>query len=598
MPHKTHFPLALLYLLLLLLPAACGTPSNAPKESEAGQDAPASRLAPEEQARFNELYLAAMCERDKENYSAMHELLSRALDIDPDAPEALFDMSLLKFSMASMLDSLPTHEGDSLLRRCVQLAPRNTYYKTMLANYLTQTGEMEEAIRLYEELAEQKPNSSDVMETLVRLYENTGNYTAAVKTLERLETLEGTDEAYTIEKFKNYLSMEDTTQAMSIIHGLCADNPDDQRFRVLLASTYYSNDRREEAFAVLDSVLRKEPHNPYALTTYINIYAAESPDSLYPQAVRNFVLDEQVESNFRTQVLGDFVRGNMDEGSDSMGIFHLFADAMALPSADAQMADLCVAYFSIMKFPYATIAPIMENVLRVQPDNIWARSVLMQQASARNDRQRIISLCREGQIYTPNSLPFYYYEAVELYMDDKKQEALEAVQRGETHIDEQSNATAATYIYDLLGDLLHEAGRADEAFAAYDKSLALDSNNAPCLNNYAYFLSLENRELERAESMSRRTIELEPENATYLDTYAWILYQQKKYRQALIYIEQTLLHADEEDLSAIVLEHAGDIYFRCGQSAKALKYWKKALQEAEEPADIRRLKLKTQRKRI
>jgi len=591
MPYKTF-----LFFWLFLL-AACTPPPSGTKGELPADNLSEKRLSAEEQARFNELYLAAVCAREKESYDTMHELLARALEIHPDAPEALFDMSILKLSMASMLDSATAHEGDSLLRRCVRLAPRNPHYKEVLANYLIQKGETGEAIRLYEELAAQRPGSSETLEALVSLYERTGNHTAAVKAIERLETLEGTDEAYTLEKFKNYISMEDTAQAMSIIRELCADHPEDPKYRVLLASTFYSHDRRQEAFDVLDSVLAKDPHNPYALTTYINIHAVESPDSLYPEAVRNFVLDRQIDSDFRTQVMGDFVRANMNDENDSLRLYHLFAEALAQPDADAKMAELCVAYFSLMKFPYVALAPIMQDVLRVQPDNIWARIVLLQQASAKGDGKRLIDLCREGQIYNPNSLPFYFYEAVELYSLDQTDEALAVLQRGEKQIDEQSNASAAIDLYNFLGDLLHATGRKEEAFATYDKSLALDSNNVLCLNNYAYFLSLDNRELERAESMSRRTIEAEPENATYLDTYAWILYQQKKYRQALIYMEQALLHADEEELSATVLEHAGDIHFRCDHRDKALDFWKKALKKADDATDSKRIRLKVQRKR-
>jgi tetratricopeptide (TPR) repeat protein len=76
--------------------------------------------------------------------------------------------------------------------------------------------------------------------------------------------------------------------------------------------------------------------------------------------------------------------------------------------------------------------------------------------------------------------------------------------------------------------------------------------------------------------MSFRTIKAEPKNATYLDTYAWILFMQKRYSEARIYIDQTL--QCDSDSSAVLLEHAGDIYYHVGDKEKAVTLWQQALE--------------------
>ena len=169
----------------------------------------------------------------------------------------------------------------------------------------------------------------------------------------------------------------------------------------------------------------------------------------------------------------------------------------------------------------------------------------------------------------------------------------------------------------VLGDILQKEGRVKEAYAAYDSCLIYNPNNVMCLNNYAYFLSLEGSDLKKAEKMSYRAITAEPNNGTYLDTYAWILYQQGRYEEARIYIEQALRRETEgveilpdtanidtvtqetpatiilEDTLLLVegeiLEHAGDIYFRLGQQEKALEMWQKALDNGvDDEATLRR----------
>jgi tetratricopeptide (TPR) repeat protein len=124
-----------------------------------------------------------------------------------------------------------------------------------------------------------------------------------------------------------------------------------------------------------------------------------------------------------------------------------------------------------------------------------------------------------------------------------------------------------------------------EAFAAYDSCLVWKEDNIGCLNNYAYYLSELGRELNKAEQMSYRTIKAEPKNATYLDTYAWILFMQQRYSEAKIYIDQTM--QCDSDTSAVLLEHAGDIYYHCGDKEKAVALWQQALDRASENSEIK-----------
>ena len=136
---------------------------------------------------------------------------------------------------------------------------------------------------------------------------------------------------------------------------------------------------------------------------------------------------------------------------------------------------------------------------------------------------------------------------------------------------------------------MHEQNQNEKAYAAYDSALVYKDNNLGALNNYAYFLSLENKDLDKAQEMSYKTVQAEPDNVTYLDTYAWILFLKGKYAEAKIYMDKIVAYYDKEpqtdkekenreSINGGVLEHAGDIYFHCEEPDKALEYWKKASQ--------------------
>ena len=116
----------------------------------------------------------------------------------------------------------------------------------------------------------------------------------------------------------------------------------------------------------------------------------------------------------------------------------------------------------------------------------------------------------------------------------------------------------------------------DSAFANYEKALEANPKNVMVMKNYAYYLSLEKKDLKRAERMSAKTVELEPKNSTYLDTYAWILYQQESYTLAKFYIERAVDNLSNEEEHGVVLEHYGDILWMTRDDEKPMQFWKKS----------------------
>ena len=145
----------------------------------------------------------------------------------------------------------------------------------------------------------------------------------------------------------------------------------------------------------------------------------------------------------------------------------------------------------------------------------------------------------------------------------------------------------ASDLYAMMGDMLHIEGMDAQAYEAYDSCLQWKPNHIGCLNNYAYYLSENDADLEKAERMSYQTIIEEPENATFLDTYAWILFKRERYAEAKEYIDKALSHL-ESDQNATIVEHAGDIYALNGEMDKAVEYWKRAIKEGGDAKILRK----------
>jgi tetratricopeptide (TPR) repeat protein len=234
---------------------------------------------------------------------------------------------------------------------------------------------------------------------------------------------------------------------------------------------------------------------------------------------------------------------------------------------------------------------MLQTVLRIAPDNAAARLQLVSFAWERKDHNDVIALCQEARQYNPEEMAFYYYQGMAYYQQDNCDEALRAFQNGIGVINQDSNPDIVSDFYAVMGDLLHQKGMAREAFEAYDSCLQWKDNNIMCLNNYAYYLSELGEQLDRAEQMSYKTVKADPKNATYLDTYAWILFMQKRYAEARVYIDQAL--QNDADSNAVIVEHAGDIYIQNEQPERAVELWQQALEkDPKNKVLIRKIKLK------
>ena len=141
-------------------------------------------------------------------------------------------------------------------------------------------------------------------------------------------------------------------------------------------------------------------------------------------------------------------------------------------------------------------------------------------------------------------------------------------------------------LYCGMGDAYFEKGDTATAFASYEKSLQLNPFNSGTMNNYAYFLSLTDKELDKTERMAATAVKMNPENGTFIDTYAWVFYKKKDYPMALLYIKSAIEHSDEP--RADLYDHYGDILEATGEHEQAVEQWKKALALDSDNDEIKR----------
>ena len=538
-----------------------------------------SSLTPEQQRKYDYFFLEAMRLKEKKDYASAFGLLQHCLDIHPNAASALYEVS--QYYM--FLRQVP--QGQEALEKAVANAPDNYWYSQGLASLYQQQNELDKAVTLLEQMVVRFPAKQDPLFNLLDLYGRQEKYDEVISTLNRLEKRMGKNEQLSMEKFRIYLQMKDDKKAFQEIESLVQEYPMDMRYQVILGDVYLQNGKKQEAYDVYQKVLAAEPDNPMAIFSMASYYKQTEQEELYQQQLDTLLLNKKVTPDTKVGVMRQMIVENEQADKDSTQIIALFDRIMKQEQDDPQIPMLYAQYL-LSKNMEAESVPVLEQVVDLDPTNNAARMMLICAAVKKEDYKQIIKVCEPGIEATPDALEFYYYLAVAYNQAEKPDSVISICKRALEHTTADSKKEIVSDFYSILGDMYHTQKQMKEAYAAYDSALVYNPSNIGALNNYAYYLSVERRDLDKAEEMSYKTVKAEPNNATYLDTYAWILFEKGNYAEARIYIDNAM-KSEGGDESDVIVEHCGDIYYMTGDVDGALTYWKKALEMGSESKTLK-----------
>lgn len=573
-------------MALTVIMVGCGSKGVVAAQPE-GRSVPVMHLpaiSHNDSLRFKMYYYEAVKQQISGNYDAAYDLLEHCIGINPNAAEAYFMLSfydgILKGDSAAFAD----------VKKASELNPSNNAYLERIGVGYVSMGNLDEAVKAYEKLSRNSPERSDVLDFLAQLYSRQKDYDKMLDVLNRMEALEGASEDLTLAKMRVYSLQGKKEEEYNELKNMSEKHPNDMNYRVMLGNWLLQNGRPDEAGKLYIEVLQAEPENIMARMSMIDYYRTSG------QAMRADSLQEVMLVSPKTPVDGKMalmrqvVADNEKNGADSTLVIDLFKKILKEPQETSDMAQLYAAYLTLKKMPQDSISKVLETVLAISPDNVAARLQLIQAEWNKQDFDRVIELSNQALDYSPDELAFYYFLGFAYIQKDDDDSALKVLRRGVSQINDQSNPSLVSDFYAIMGDILHDKGDDKGAYAAYDSCLQWKDDNYGCLNNYAYYLSVENKDLDKAAQMSYRTVQAEPDNSTFLDTYAWILFMQKKYAEALQYIDMAV--KNDTTKSAVIIEHAGDIHAVNGDIDGAVKYWNEALKAGAENETVLRRKIK------
>ena len=572
-----------LFVTVLMLTSCGGIQSVRTAKTTAKADGASlmkeTLLSAEQQRKYDYFFLEAMRMKGKNEYDAAFGLLQHCLDINPTASSALYEIS--QYYM--FLRQVP--QGQVALEQAVAFAPDNYWYSQGLVSLYQQQNELDKAAALLEKMVTRFPSKQDPLFSLLDIYSRQEKYNDVISTLNRLEKRLGKNEQLSMEKFRIYLQMKDDKKAFQEIESLVQEYPMDMRYQVILGDVYLQNGKKQEAYDAYQKVLAVEPDNPMALFSMASYYEQTGQKELYQQQLDTLLLNKKVTSDTKISVMRQVIAENeQSSAKDSTQVIALF-DRMMKQDMDDPQIPMLYSQYLLSKNMEQEAVPVLEQVVDLDPTNKAARLMLVNAAVKKEDYKQIIKVCEPGIEATPDALELYYYLAIAYHQAEQTDSVLSVCSRALEHVTADTRKEVISDFYSIMGDIYHTKKQMTEAYAAYDSALVYNPSNIGALNNYAYYLSVERRDLDKAEEMSYKTVKAEPNNSTYLDTYAWILFEKGNYAEARIYIDNAMKNDGEK--SDVIVEHCGDIYFMTGDAEGALKYWKKALEMGSESKTLK-----------
>jgi tetratricopeptide (TPR) repeat protein len=542
---------------------ACKPARKATTNSTAQE--PSKGISDKDQTRFASLFFDANKEWMLGNYDMAETYYSQALKIDPNSAACLY-------GLAKIYD-FQNNKNQALFyaRKAATLEPGNTWYQLLYADCLRSTKQPEGVVSVYERLVKDNPNNFDFYYELAIAYLYVNKPNDALKTYNRIEEQIGVTEEASMQKLKIYKGMNNFDKAVEEAKKLIKTFPKEAKYYGILGELYQDKGQNEKALEAYNDLLKVDPTNAYVHLSLADYYRSQKQNDKAFQEIRIAFQSKDLDIDTKVKILLSYyditenypeLKGDAEELCKILVTVH--------PDEAKAFAMYGDFLFRDKKYEEARVQYRKAIALDKEKYALWNQLIAIEDQL--NDYVSLEKESKDAMELFPNqALPYYYNGAANFQMK-KYQEALSALTEGKEFVYDNPQVMAGFYA--LIGDIQNRLKDDEASDAAYDKSLALDPTNVSVMNNYAYYLSLRGKDLEKAEEMSKKCNTLAPNNSTYQDTYGWVLYKMKKYDDAKIWIMKAIENGGQTN--GVLLEHYGDVLYQLGDLDSAIKYWAEA----------------------
>lgn len=556
-------------LMALLSLSAC-------KSSKKSSKLPKLSSESKEELKFEYIFHNAIKEKIVGNFDLAGKLFEQCIKIKPEEAAPYYEMASIFQYQKQNAYAL------NFAKKATELNPNNYWYHKLYTEILITNKRYKEAINSAEKLAELDNTKVEIYYLLAELHIQMKNYNEAAKYYGLIQEKQGVEEKIAIERIKLFIQTNDMEGLEKEFQTLKEEFPENTNNYNLMYASFIKTKDRDKAFNLYQECLKNDPNNGLVHLELASYYYEEENAEKMLHHMKESFRDPEVVIEQKISLLVMNYFSVADEENFDPKVLEL-ADTIIVAHPDDYRSYTLASELHARNNDNENAAKFLKKALEIDADNpsLWGQLLVYYLQLSEFDS--LIEQSTKAMEFFPLIPEMYLFNGIGYISNKQSEKAISPLEMGLALVVE--NEGLESEFHQLLGDAFNQIKDYKKSDAAYEKALELKPDNALVLNNYAYYLSLRKENLERAEEMARMANEISPNSASYQDTYAWVLFQMGKYEEAKKWILKAL---ENDEASAEVLEHAGDIFFKNNEKEEALGFWKLAFEKNQESEDLKR----------
>ncbi len=353
----------------------------------------------------------------------------------------------------------------------------------------------------------------------------------------------GPNEVITEQRLNIYKQQGNNKKVISELEKLIEQSPENTRYYGMLAQLYAENGKIKDAIKTYEKMREVNPEHPYINISLLELYEMNGDnDKAFNEllsAIRNKNLDLTTKANTYDYWMNKYQNAaNVNEQARQCG------EAFIETHPDNKLGYLILGSYYLIEENAVKSKEQYQKSLAIDSTDFYSWQNLIVSESRLNENEAVRDHAVAALKYYPMQPVFYWYAGVANAVLKNNEDAITYLEKGRRYT---SDKVQMANFDAFLGDIYHEQGEEEKAFDAYERTLRNDPDNVLVLNNYAYYLAVKNQDLDKALEMSTKAITAEPNNPTYLDTHAWVLYMKGDYKEAEKHMKKAMQLLKEPD---------------------------------------------------
>ncbi len=525
----------------------------------------------EEEINTQKVFIDATKEKILGNYENAATLFKEVLKRDKNNHVAAYELARIYYVLEKKEKSLKS------IKMAITSDSENVWYQMFLADLEEENGNAKAAAKVYEKLLKENPKDAFYYEKLAFLKVKAGQPEKAIDVYNEMEKNFGVHEDISTRKHRIYLGMGDKKKAAQELETLIRYQPSNTDFYHMLAGFHQQMGDQDLANKVFKRILKVDPADVKASMALVGQNKSSGNDLDYLSSLKPLFQKEDVNIDLKIKELYPYIQKVVDGKADEQVTASTLALAETLEAAHPKEAKSFSAHADLLYYSgdKQTALTKYKSALNLNKSifSIWEQVLYIYMETG--NYEAMLPMTEDAIDRFPNKAKAYYFNGMALGQTKKHKEAVSSYKQA--LLMSRKNPMLQVDIQNHLATEYFMLGQFDKSDAAFEKALKINPKDHMVLNRYSSYLALQNKDLDKAKSMSALSNELAPNHPLYQNTYGAILYRMKEYKAAKEWVSKALDNGGDQ--APAILDQYGDILYQLKDTEEAVSYWQKALEK-------------------